>query len=78
MYKSHVVGVLWSGKKIKINKNELETRLEYLDSIIGIRDFQCVYQLRIDWRIFWLFCELLQTNVISKPNGLKVPIGKKV
>lgn len=45
------------------------TRLQYLDSIIGNSDIQCVNQLRMDRMTFGLLCELFRVNGGLKANG---------
>ena len=47
-----------------------ETRLIYLDSIIGSSDTECVNELRMDRRTFGLLCELLRTDGRLKNDGL--------
>ncbi|KAL5569163.1 hypothetical protein UlMin_025738 [Ulmus minor] len=39
-----------------------ETRLEYLDSLIGSSDINCVDQLRMNKRTFGVLCELLRAD----------------
>lgn len=46
-----------------------ETRLIYLDSIIGNSDIECVNELRMDRRAFGLLCELLRTVGRVKNEG---------
>lgn len=47
-----------------------ETRLSYLDSIIGNSDTECVHELRMDRRSFGLLCELLRMDGRIKNDGL--------
>ena len=47
-----------------------ETRLIYLDSIIGSSDTECVNELKMDRRTFGLLCELLRTDGRLKNDGL--------
>ena len=46
-----------------------ETRLFYLDSIIGNNDTECINQLRIDRRTFQILCELLRMDGKIKLDG---------
>ncbi|KAH9801563.1 DDE Tnp4 domain-containing protein [Citrus sinensis] len=46
------------------------TRLQYLDSIIGNSDIQCVNQLRMDRRTFGLLCELLRSRGLKASGSL--------
>ncbi|KAH9762908.1 DDE Tnp4 domain-containing protein [Citrus sinensis] len=48
------------------------TRLQYLDSIIGNSDIQCVNQLRIDRRTFGLLCELFRSRGLKASGSLAV------
>ncbi|KAH9740756.1 DDE Tnp4 domain-containing protein [Citrus sinensis] len=48
------------------------TRLQYLDSIIGNSDIQCVNQLRMDRRTFGLLCELLRSRGLKATGSLAV------
>ena len=48
------------------------TRLQYLDSIIGNNDIQCVNQLRMDRRTFGLLCELLRSRGLKATGSLAV------
>ena len=47
-----------------------ETRLRYLESIIGNSDIECVNQLRMDRRTFGLLCDLLRQDGRVKNDGL--------
>ncbi|KAL5576205.1 hypothetical protein UlMin_017904 [Ulmus minor] len=47
-----------------------ETRLEYLDSLIGSSDINCVDQLRMNKRTFGVLCELLRADGRVKKDGL--------
>ncbi|KAL5570975.1 hypothetical protein UlMin_020572 [Ulmus minor] len=47
-----------------------ETRLEYLDSLIGNSDINCVDQLRMNKRTFGVLCELLHASGRVKNDGL--------
>ncbi|XP_034219068.1 uncharacterized protein LOC117630461 [Prunus dulcis] len=47
-----------------------ETRLRYLDSIIGNSDIKCVNELRMDRRTFGLLCDLLRQDGRVKNDGL--------
>ncbi|KAL5538384.1 hypothetical protein UlMin_046122 [Ulmus minor] len=57
-----------------ILKNRLlvrhETRLEYLDSLIGSSDINCVDQLRMNKMTFGVLCELLRVDGRVKKDGL--------
>ncbi|XP_024948215.1 uncharacterized protein LOC102614015 isoform X1 [Citrus sinensis] len=46
------------------------TRQQYLDSIIGNSDIQCVNQLRMDRRTFGLLCELLRSRGLKASGSL--------
>ncbi|XP_060968634.1 uncharacterized protein LOC115718073 [Cannabis sativa] len=46
-----------------------ETRLKYLDSLIGESDIACVNDLRMNRRTFGVLCELLHTDGRVKRNG---------
>ncbi|KAH9722639.1 DDE Tnp4 domain-containing protein [Citrus sinensis] len=48
------------------------TRLQYLDSIIGNSDIQCVNQLRMDRRTFGLLCELLRSRGLKASRLLAI------
>ncbi|XP_015893075.2 uncharacterized protein LOC107427220 [Ziziphus jujuba] len=47
-----------------------ETRLSYLDNIIGNSDVECINQLGMDRRTFGILCELLHTDGRVKNDGL--------
>ncbi|KAK2663402.1 hypothetical protein Ddye_001976 [Dipteronia dyeriana] len=47
-----------------------QTRLFYLDSLIGSSNMNCVNQLRMDRRTFGILCELLRTDDKLKKDGL--------
>ncbi|KAL5572712.1 hypothetical protein UlMin_022309 [Ulmus minor] len=47
-----------------------ETRLEYLDSLIGSSDINCMDQLRMNKRTFGVLCELLRADRRVKKDGL--------
>ncbi|TXG73166.1 hypothetical protein EZV62_001745 [Acer yangbiense] len=54
-----------------------QTRLLYLNSIIGGRDIDCINQLRMDKRTFGILCELLRTDGKLKTDGV-VTVEKQV
>ncbi|KAL5564127.1 hypothetical protein UlMin_027291 [Ulmus minor] len=47
-----------------------ETQLEYLDSLIGSSDINCVDQVRMNKRTFGVLCELLRADGRVKNDGL--------
>ncbi|KAL6286747.1 hypothetical protein ACE6H2_011137 [Prunus campanulata] len=47
----------------------IATRSNYLDSIIGIDDIQCVNQIRMDRRTFHYLCQLVRDDGRVRTNG---------
>ncbi|XP_021814307.1 protein ALP1-like isoform X2 [Prunus avium] len=60
-------------ERCSLNNHSLvrrETRLRYLDSLIGSSDIKCVNELRMDRRTFGLLCDLLRQDGRVKNDGL--------